>query len=65
MSDESGVMFFAVVFCLLLVAVSFLIGAAAGEGWQATADREKFIIYCTVKGDAYESCDKIWKGEKP
>lgn len=63
MSDsESFGAFIAV--CTLAFGV-FSIGSLAGSTWEHLNSREKFIIYCTNKGDTFENCDLIWQGRKP
>ncbi len=53
-------------FGLTLFAVAmWLIGVVVGALWDESAQREKFIIYCTSKGDTYKNCDEIFNGKEP
>ena len=61
MSEDGPII--AVILCgILLMGVP---GGVVGYQWAMSQSREKFIIYCTLKGDTYEECDKIWIGGKP
>ena len=42
----------------------FGVGLNTGIFYEQDRSREKFIIYCTGKGDEYAACDDIWNGRK-
>lgn len=63
MSDSESFGAF-IIICTLAFGV-FSLGSLAGSSWEASRGREKFIIYCTGKGDVFENCDLIWNGRKP
>jgi hypothetical protein len=50
-------------FGILIIACS-LPGLIIGGMIQHSIDREKFIMYCTVKGETYVNCSDIWIGKK-
>ena len=54
-----------VVLFLVMAAACFLPGMLLGGMIQKGADREKFIMYCTTKGETYANCSDIWIGKLP
>lgn len=52
------------VFMLVGLAACTLPGMLLGSMLQKSVDREKFIMYCTTKGDTYANCLDIWNGKK-
>lgn len=54
----------AVVLFLVMMAACTLPGMLLGGMIQKGADREKFIMYCTTKGETYANCSDIWIGKK-
>ena len=54
------------VFVLSVFAIALIsIGVVFGVSYEERVQREKFIIYCTSKGDTYKNCDAIFNGKEP
>lgn len=60
MGDDSVI----IVFILCTLCACMLPGMFLGSVLQKNADREKFIMYCTTKGETYVNCSDIWNGKK-
>lgn len=63
MSDSDSA--FAAIAVLLMAFGIFSLGSLVGSAREYSNSREKFIIYCTNKGDTFENCDLIMSGRKP
>jgi uncharacterized membrane protein len=59
--DNAGTVIFVIIIFALAM---FFIGSVVGVTYAGQVEREKFIIYCTSKGDDFKTCDAIFYGRE-